>query len=223
MVRLINDKNIGWVTNILYGILNIQKHLTHIKNINQPQIEPCIYAMWHANQFCVHGFNNKQNVNILISNSIDGHIVAEVANKWGFQTVRGSSKRKGAVSSTLQIIDKLNAGQSVAIMVDGPQGPLHKVKAGAIRLAKDTGVPIIPVTWYSDNPTFVKFPSWDKMSTPMGPCFIINIYGEPIYVNKDDDDEETCQKVRQAIEDLDNIAPEVFKKEKKQTRLWDWK
>ena len=220
MVRLINDKNIVWVTNIVYGILNIQRHLTYLKNINQPKVQPCIYAMWHANQFCVHGFDNKENVNILISNSIDGEIVANVASRWGFQTVRGSSKRKGAVSSALSLIEKLNAGQSAAIMVDGPHGPLHKVKPGAVRLAMDTGLPIIPVTWYSDEKTFIKFPSWDQMAMPFGPCHIANLYGEPIYISKEDDIKLSRKKVRLALEELDRIIPEEFEKLKQQKTKW---
>lgn len=36
------------------------------------------------------------------------------------RVVRGSSNKKGAVTSTLQMIERLKEGESVAIMVDGP-------------------------------------------------------------------------------------------------------
>ena len=223
MVRFINQNNIEKICNIVYGILHIQESLTYIREVNNPKIEPCIYAMWHGNQFAVYGISNRKNINILISNSIDGEIVSKTAQKMGFQIVRGSSNRKGAVSSTLSLIDKLSKGQCVALMVDGPRGPLHDVKPGAIRLAKETGTPIIPVHWYSPNPTFIKFNSWDKMSTPAGPCWIINTYGEPIYVNQDDDENIISERIRNSLLELEKNAPEEYKKARKQAKLWNWK
>ena len=147
MVRLINSNNIDKIANILYRTLRFQEIFTHIVEINNPKISPCIYAMWHENQFSIHGIEDKANLNVLISNSADGEIITKTVEKWGFKVVRGSSARKGCVSSTMHLISKLKEGECAAIMVDGPRGPLHKVKGGAIKLAKETGAPIIPMHW----------------------------------------------------------------------------
>ena len=218
MVRLINGNNIKKVTEVAYFFMHIQEFFTYIKEIDNPGVEPCVYAMWHKNQFCVYGLKNKSKVNILISNSLDGEIVSSVCERMGFQTCRGSSNRRGCVASSLKMIDKLKRGESIAIMVDGPRGPEYKVKRGAIVLARDAGVPIVPMTWYSDELTFLTLPSWDKMKTPFGPCRIINLYGKPIYVDNKTD-EEVAEEVKQAIFELERIAPEKFKEAKKQ-KLW---
>ena len=68
MVRLINRKNMDQVSNLAYRIMKVQEFFTYIREYNNPQITPCIYAMWHENQFCVHGLPDRGNVNILISN-----------------------------------------------------------------------------------------------------------------------------------------------------------
>ncbi len=222
MVRLVNKNNINFIADKVYCILRLQEKMTHIEELNNPNQIPCIYAMWHANQFLVHGIEHKDIVSILISNSIDGEIVTYVSEKWGFKVVRGSSKRKGAVEASMQMIKRLNEGECVAIMVDGPHGPLHKVKNGAIKLAQKTGVPIIPVTWYSPQFTFVSFPSWDKMKLPVGKCNILNIYGEPIYVSEDADEEElkkTKKRLKKQLETLDKKAPELYKEAQKR-KLW---
>lgn len=223
MVRLINDSNIKILTNTAYSILRLQEKFTSIQNYNYPEYEPCIFAMWHANQFLVHGINNREKLSILISNSIDGQIVADVSEKWGFQVIRGSSGKKGAIESTMQMITKLKQGENVAIMVDGPHGPLHKVKNGVIKIAQMSGAPIIPVTWYSPQKTFINLPSWDKMKTPLGKCNILNIYGEPIFV-KPDIDEQEIQSIRENIKNqlinIDNKADAIYK-EALSKNLWN--
>ena len=225
MVRLINDSNLKFITNTAYRILRLQEKFTHIENHNHPVNPPCIFALWHANQFLVHGIKDRKNLSILISNSIDGQIVAEVCEHWGFKVVRGSSGKKGSVESTMQMLARLKNGENVAIMVDGPHGPLHKVKNGAIKLAQMSGAPIIPVTWYSPQKTFISLPSWDKMKTPLGKCNILNIYGQPIYIRQDATDEELSaikEKIKQQLFILDNNAAEIYNEAKKQ-KLWDRK
>ena len=225
MVRLINDSNLKIITNTAYKILGLQEKFTHIENHNHPINPPCIFAMWHANQFLVHGIKDRKNLSILISNSIDGHIVANVCENWGFKVVRGSSGKKGSVESTMQMLTRLKEGESVAIMVDGPHGPLHKVKNGAVKLAQMSGAPIIPVTWFSPQKTFISLPSWDKMKTPLGKCNILNIYGEPIYIKNDASDEEIIavkEKIKNELLNLDAKAPEIYNEAKKQ-KLWDKK
>lgn len=218
MVRLINKNNIGQLTSVAYSIMKTQEFFTYMAEFNNPNLTPCIYVMWHENQFCLHGLPNRNKINILISNSLDGEIIAKVCEKWGFQTCRGSSKRRGSVSATLKMISKLKEGENIAIMVDGPRGPLHEVKSGAIVLAKEANVPIVPVHWYSPEFTFAKFPSWDKMTCPIGPCHLLNIYGEPIYANEKSD-KEIAQEIKESLLNLAQIAPEKYKEAKK-LKLW---
>lgn len=219
MVRIINSKNVDKIASFVYGALLIQKFFTHIIEINNPLKVPCIYAMWHENQFCIHGIEDKAHLNVLISNSADGEIIARAVEKWGFRVVRGSSNRKGCVSSTMQLISRIKEGECAALMVDGPRGPLHKVKGGVITLAKETGAPIIPMHWFSREKTFVTLPSWDKMKTPLFNCHIINLYGDPIYVSKDDKDEDIAARIKSSLEELEKLAPAEFDKAKK-NKLW---
>lgn len=225
MVRLINDSNIDFLANTAYRLMRLQEIFTHIHEYNNPNLKPCIYAMWHANQFLVHGLEDKANTSILVSNSIDGEVVARAVEKWGFKVVRGSAGKKGAVESTMQMLTRLKNGECVGIMVDGPHGPLHKVKNGAVKLAQMSGAPIVPAHWYSPQKTFINLPSWDKMKTPLGDCKILNLYGEPIYVNENATDEELSEakeNIRTQLLNLEAKAPEIYNEAKKQ-KLWDKK
>lgn len=225
MVRLINDSNIDFLANTAYRLMRLQEIFTHIHEYNNPNLKPCIYAMWHANQFLVHGLEDKANTSILVSNSIDGEVVARAVEKWGFKVVRGSAGKKGAVESTMQMLTRLKNGECVGIMVDGPHGPLHKVKNGAVKLAQMSGAPIVPAHWYSPQKTFINLPSWDKMKTPLGDCKILNLYGDPIYVNENATDEELSEakeNIRTQLFNLEAKAPEIYNEAKKQ-KLWNKK
>ena len=221
MVRLINKNNISAFANVAYRILKIQEKMTYIRNWNCPDLSQCIYAMWHEHQFSVHGLPNRNNTNILISTSLDGDIVALVAEKWGFNVVRGSAGRKRAVASAMELKDALKKGESLSIMVDGPRGPYHAVKRGAVVLSKESGVPVVPLYWYSEDKTFVKLPSWDKMSVPAGPCRILNIYGDPIYP-EGKSEEEISDAIKDSLLHLENNARDIYQEARKK-KLWSQK
>lgn len=222
MVRLINNKNVWILKSAIVGWMGFQKHHTHIVEINNQNKSPCIYALWHANQCCIFGIKNKHNTSIMISRSRDGEIVATGVESLGIKTVRGSSNRQGSVEATMKLIDRLKNGEDAALTIDGPNGPLHKVKNGVIEIAKLSGCPIIPLTWYSPQIWFIKMPSWDKMTVPIWDTNLINLYGEPIYIPKDlpsNEYETYKEKLKQALFELDRRCPEEYEKVKK-LNLW---
>lgn len=209
-----NKDNREKFSNLIYSVFKFQEFFTDIQNVNLPDCGPCVYAMWHAHQCCVHGLPDRANCNVLVSRSRDGQIIANVVEKWGFKVIHGSKGKKGSVEATLQMIHALEHGECCAIMVDGPKGPAKVVKDGAIKIAKKAGVPIVPVFLYSPNLTFLKFPSWDGFRIPFFWTKLINIYGEPIYVDADNDkaqDEEVRLKVQRSLEKLEKEAPKAHK------------
>ena len=144
MVKLLNGKNINKVSTLVFRILKLQELFTRIIEVNNPNKTPCIYAMWHAHQFCIHGIPNRDKLHVLVSRSRDGEIIADVVEKWGFKTVRGSKGKKGAVEASMQMISILKSGENCAMMVDGPRGPAKVAKDGVIKIAKLAGVPVVP-------------------------------------------------------------------------------
>ena len=81
MVRILDGKNTEIISKTVFRILKTQELFTRIIEVDNPNITPCLYAMWHAHQFCIHGLPNRANTNVLISRSKDGDVIAEVARK----------------------------------------------------------------------------------------------------------------------------------------------
>lgn len=221
MVDIDKPKEVSFVSELVYRLFRVLEGMIEIRNVNYPkQEQKVIFAMWHSDQCSLHGipFKKRKKVNILISKSGDGEVIARVVQRWGFSTIRGSkdkgTRKKGGVRATMEMIEKVNEGQNVAIMLDGPAGPLHEIKNGVIKVAKHTGGAIIPMVWYSPDKTLVKFPTWDKFKIPLGFTKIVNLYGEPIYVPENstlEEDNAIKEKLKQALFDLEKQAPEAFK------------
>jgi len=216
MVRVVDKDNLGRLADVVTAFFSFQQHFTHITPVNFPNVEPCVYAMWHNNQCCVYGLPNKSITNVLVSRSNDGEVVANAIERaFGFKTIRGSKGKRGAIEATMKMIESLKNGENGAIMVDGPKGPVYVAKDGAVKIAKLAGVPIVPVVWYSNNFNLIKFKSWDKLQVPLLDVRLINLYGEPIYVPKDGDeqsDEEYRLKLEKSLLELRDRAPEEYKK-----------
>lgn len=183
----------------------IETKIISIRSVNHPEKFPCILALWHAHQCVLYNFKHRDHLHVLISRSNDGEIIAQGVESVGIHTVRGSQKRN-AVSATLELIDKLNQGENIAITVDGPRGPKRVVKEGVINIAKNSGVPIIPLVWYSDHHRFLKFNTWDEFRFPIWTCETIAVYGDPIYIPEDADKEQ----VKEYAKVLENKMLEMY-------------
>ena len=185
--------------------------LTKFTHINKPDTSKSfIVASWHAHQCAIYGLKEViKRINILISPSNDGQIVADACSRLGFKIIRGSKGRQGASKAIMQMYDALNNDDIVAVMIDGPKGPKHVVQPGVIELAKLSGKPIIPMVWYSPKKNFLKFNSWDEFRVPIFYCRVINLYGAPIYVNKDATAEEFEQKRLEVENSLKSLYSDI--------------
>jgi lysophospholipid acyltransferase (LPLAT)-like uncharacterized protein len=140
-----------------------------------------IFAFWHGRQFLL--FHSHRNTGIVIpaSESRDGEIQAGILKWFGFDVVRGSSKRKGD-RALLGLVDALRKGKSLALAVDGPRGPIYEAKQGVTYLAGKLNKPIVPVItsaarfWLLDK-------IWDKYMLPKPFTKGVIMYGEAIHVN----------------------------------------
>lgn len=100
---------------------------------------------------------------LMISQSKDGDIVADVAEKSGWHAVRGSSSRDGG-RALKEMVGYLTRSRLAAHIVDGPKGPAGIVKAGVVSLARATGAVVVPVFATSDRAWY--FNSWDHFMLP---------------------------------------------------------
>lgn len=145
--------------------------------------KPAIFALHHGRMVgLLDILPARHKLTVLVSQSRDGEIIGRAITNLGFTVARGSPGR-GAVEGGRQLVKASQSGQYLALMVDGPRGPALSVKAGILRIARMTGLPIIPFVCTARSAW--RMWGWDKF---MAPCWggpIIYVYGTPITVPSD--------------------------------------
>lgn len=124
-----------------------------------------IYACFHQDDLSCIPYFREHNICVLVSASKDGRMLASALEHFGFQTVMGSSHKK-AVAGLLAAMRKVQEGHKFTIAVDGPRGPLYKVKEGITHLSEKTRAPIVPVKAFPRR-AFVFRKSWSKTALPL--------------------------------------------------------
>jgi lysophospholipid acyltransferase (LPLAT)-like uncharacterized protein len=139
-----------------------------------------IFAFWHGRQFLLFHTHEKSGIVIPASESRDGDIQAGILLRFGFEVVRGSSKRKGD-RALLGLVDALRKGKTIALAVDGPRGPVREVKQGVTYLAGKLEKSIVPVIT-SARRFWVLTKTWDNylLPKPFSECVVM--YGDPLTV-----------------------------------------
>ena len=196
------------------GAFLFQRPFTRMKVINYPKVTPGIFAIWHAHQCAIWSIKDHEHLYSLVSNSEDGQIVTDACTAVGMKTIRGSQRRQGT-KAMLQLLEKLESNNSIAITIDGPKGPKHVVKEGVIAIAKHSQVPIIPMVWYCPSPLWLKFNSWDEFRFAIFACKTIVVYGDPIYVPAEltEEEAETYRlKVENSLKNIYEDAQANYKK-----------
>ena len=113
----------------------------------------------------------------------------------------------------MEILEKLEQNNSIAITIDGPRGPKYVVKDGVINISKLSQAPVVPFVWYCPSPLWLKFNTWDEFRFAIFACKTIVVYGEPIYVPGDSTKEDVEQyrlKLENQLKDLYQDAQQNY-------------
>lgn len=129
----------------------------------------------------------KRKAYVIISQHGDGRIVAGAIKRLGIDSIDGSST-KGGRDALNRAVDLLNEGSTVIITPDGPRGPIYQSKAGVIRMAQKTGIPISPSALYAESKW--EFSSWDKMFLPKPFSRVVLALGEKMKIEAEMTSEE---------------------------------
>lgn len=165
-----------------------------------------IIAFWHQRLLMMPFLPTEGKSGMLISQHRDGEWIARAVKLFGIDSIRGSTTR-GGLSALRGMIRFFRAGGNIAITPDGPQGPRHIVQIGIVELARQTGAPIVPVTYGASRKKV--FGSWDHFILPLPFCKVVYLWGEPLSVPHDIDKEGMEAKRLLLQERLKEITAEA--------------
>lgn len=198
---------IGWAGKLFIDFLFLFSRVRTIgyeKVAEQVRSRRFIFAFWHSRILLLSYRYKKLNASIMVSNSADGEIIAQVLQRHGHRTIRGSTRKGGLRALIQQINDMRKHSRPGVVIPDGPQGPRHKVQQGVILLAQKTGVPIIPLAFSSKRQKV--FNSWDRFVLPYPWTEGVVTYGRPIDVPPDANGQVISDRMKELEDELDRIT-----------------
>ena len=192
------------VIKLLYGFNRFTVEGENNINALTKNNQSFILVSWHGKILTVfHYFANKNYIG-LASISKDAELIVRVGELIGYSFVRGSSSRggSGAYKDMVRLL-KISSTK-IIITPDGPQGPEHTPKPGAIKLAQETGVPIIPVI--GDAKKSWVFKNWHNfyLSKLFSPIKLV--IGEPIYFQKEESLDVCTRILKEKLNFTDKVA-----------------
>jgi hypothetical protein len=154
---------------------------------------PVVFCLWHCELLC-HMWNfREQGIVTLISEHGDGEIAARAAERMGYRTIRGSSRR-GAERALLALVREVQGGASVAVTPDGPRGPAESFAPGALIAAHRAGAPIVLLRAEVNRAWRLR--SWDRFIIPKPFARVTIFVSAPISVDADTTREAANQAPR---------------------------
>lgn len=158
-----------------------------------------IVSTWHSNLLSVFYNLRSLDVHALAGTHNDAELISQVALKWGWKMIRGSSKEDGSIAYKEILKTLKTRGSIVFITPDGPTGPPKIPKPGIIRAAQATSAAIIPTSVFATKRW--GFTNWDTfyLEKPFGEIFIH--YGDPIYLEKELSYKEAEKEFQKGMKD----------------------
>ena len=155
---------------------------------------PSVIILWHDRLFVspliAQRYFNRP-VTALISTSKDGAWLVAFYQLMGLRAVRGSSNRRGT-AALVALTRAVRAGSHAGVTPDGPKGPRHVFKAGAVALAKLTGRPFVLLG--INYRSCWRLRSWDRFALPR-PFSRVNLVFEKVAAPSPETDETEAAHV----------------------------
>lgn len=159
---------------------------------------PMMFPIWHDEIFGIIAVKRNLRVVTIVSQSQDGEYLARQLQALDIKPARGSSSR-GAISALLQAARIMREEKrNGCISVDGPKGPRHVVKQGAVVLAFRTPAWVVPLRGFCKTAKI--FGSWDRFQLPL-PFSRVHIhFDEPYQLTATELTEEEVERERLEME-----------------------
>lgn len=185
----------------------------HITEIGRERLESLVQAdklavvsIWHDELFALIHVRRNLRLVTVVSQSRDGEHLARLLQSLRIKTARGSSHR-GGLAALLQAARMMREERRHCVVtVDGPKGPRHKAKQGAIILALRAPAYILPMRILPERAKI--FRSWDRFQLPLPFSRVTIVFGEPYLVSAKELTEDILEKEQLKLEErLESLAP----------------
>ena len=126
--------------------------------------QPFILAHWHGDLFALAVLVKRYRLVTIASRSKDGRIMGTLLRLLGARVSAGSSS-KGGAAALKGLIRLMREGHNCSFAVDGPRGPIYKVKPGVLETSRVLHCPIYYASVSCDR-AFHLHRAWNRAYLP---------------------------------------------------------
>ena len=159
---------LGWLAWLLYRPLSFTWRVAcsepDAMRAAMRERHPFILAHWHGDELALLHLVKRYRLVTLASPSKDGRIMATVLRLMGARIVVGSSSRGGA-AGLKGLIRLAREGYNCSFAVDGPRGPIYKLKPGVLEASRLLDCPIYYASVSCDR-AFHLHRAWNRAYLP---------------------------------------------------------
>lgn len=171
--------------------------------------ERVLFCFWHGKYLPLFALLRGRPACVFTTESARGRVIAAICRRFGYHCVLVpvTGRSHGYELMRRALANERNGG----IAVDGPLGPYHRVKRGAVKLASDLGYLIVPASATARRKRVLKY-RWDRLELPALCTRVGLAIGEPIAVPSELGPGELQIRVAElgaALEALDRRAAEL--------------
>ena len=173
--------------------------------------EPAVLAFWHesnlAAAIAAQRLRRHQHHVSFSTQTFRGEVMTAMLAALGAGSVPlpPEGDRTGATRLTLEMARIGREGSSVVISPDGPLGPPHRAKPGALIVARESGLPLQP--WaVAARPAVRLRGRWDAHIVPLPFCRLRVFEAEPIRVAEREPLRPLLARLQAALDDVASRA-----------------
>jgi lysophospholipid acyltransferase (LPLAT)-like uncharacterized protein len=177
----VSETRIRWIVRVGTALIRLLAMTWRMRPVNDDEVvaarasgQRVIFTLWHGELLPLLWYHRGQGVAVVISEHRDGEIIAQIAERLGYATVRGSTSRGGG-RALIGLMRAIEAGRDGAVTPDGPRGPAHVFAPGAAIAAQRTGAPFVMTRASATRAWRLK--SWDRFLVPKPFATVRVIYG----------------------------------------------
>jgi lysophospholipid acyltransferase (LPLAT)-like uncharacterized protein len=179
-----SDSFLNFISSLTSMMIRIYMNFLRVKVIIDDKTaaldrRKIIVAFWHGRLLLPVSVFGSWHMAILTDKSWAAEVLTRIILRFGHCVVRGSSKH-GGFRGLLDMKTLIEKGHGGALAVDGPHGPIYKIKPGVLYLSYKLGYPIVPLTFGASR-AWTLLSTWDHfvIPKPFSKCLVH--LGPPLY------------------------------------------
>ncbi len=168
--------------------------------------QPHIMTFWHRKFITLFPLLHGWPMCVATAASPPGDVIANMCDRFGYDRVQIPDHGRNHSLNLME--DAFSKAHEGSVAVDGPHGPYHAVKPGAIQAASDLGFLIVPIT-AAPRRKFVMSHRWDQLEIPGLFTRASLVVGEPMTIPPNISREDIpvwAKRLHDVLEELDDQA-----------------